>query len=124
MIPTADNASFLINGLENLTGTPALSSLRGRGQVSRPFLVIEELRLRAEQNFRSKENALLQRLETLESQIGAIEIKGEQDSDSLISEDDTRTIQNYRSEILSTRKELREVQRSLKSDIEKENAGM
>ena len=118
MIPTADNASFLINGLENLTGTPALSSLRGRGQVSRPFLVIEELRLRAEQNFRSKENALLQRLETLESQIGAIEIKGEQDSDSLISEDDTRTIQNYRSEILSTRKELREVQRSLRSDIE------
>ena len=118
MIPTADNASFLINGLENLTGTPALSSLRGRGQVSRPFLVIEELRLRAEQNFRSKENALLQRLETLESQIGAIEIKGEKDSDSLISEDDTRTIQNYRSEILSTRKELREVQRSLRSDIE------
>ena len=118
MIPTADNASFLINGLENLTGTPALSSLRGRGQLSRPFLVIEELRLRAEQNFRSKENALLQRLETLESQIGAIEIKGEKDSDSLISEDDTRTIQNYRSEILSTRKELREVQRSLRSDIE------
>ena len=118
MIPTADNANFLINGLENMTGTPALSSLRGRGQVSRPFLVIEELRLRAEQNFRSKENALLQRLETLESQVGAIEIKGDEGSESLISEDDARAVQNYRSEILSTRKELREVQRSLRSDID------
>ena len=118
MIPTADNANFLINGLENMTGTPALSSLRGRGQVSRPFLVIEELRLRAEQNFRSKENALLQRLETLESQVGAIEIKGDEGSEALISEDDARAVQNYRSEILSTRKELREVQRSLRSDID------
>ncbi|MEE2704655.1 MAG: Gldg family protein [Pseudomonadota bacterium] len=118
MIPTADNANFLINGLENMTGTPALSSLRGRGQVSRPFLVIEELRLRAEQNFRSKENALLQSLETLESQVGAIEIKGDEGSESLISEDDARAVQNYRSEILSTRKELREVQRSLRSDID------
>ena len=79
---------------------------------------IEELRLRAEQNFRSKENALLQRLETLESQVGAIEIKGDEGSESLISEDDARAVQNYRSEILSTRKELREVQRSLRSDID------
>ncbi|MFL2771437.1 MAG: Gldg family protein [Rhodospirillaceae bacterium] len=118
VVPTADNAAFLINSLENLTGTPALSSLRGRGQVSRPFTVVEDLRLAAEQNFREKETELLTRLEALQNDINAIEVQPADAGDRLISDEDQRAITNYRGEILSTRKELREVQRALREDID------
>ena len=118
VVPTADNAAFLINALENLTGTPALSSLRGRGQVSRPFTVVEELRRDAEQQFRSKETELLGRLESLQGEISAIQVNQNGQGESLINEDDQRAITNYRAEILSTRKELREVQRGLREDID------
>ena len=118
LVPTSDNAAFLINGLENLTGTPALSSLRGRGQVNRPFTVVEELRLEAEQNFRATETALLDRLEGLQNEINAIEVQQDGQGEALISDEDQRAIANYRAEILSTRKELREVQRALREDID------
>lgn len=118
MVPTSDNAAFLINGLENLTGTPALSSLRGRGQVSRPFTVVEDMRLEAEQKFRSKETELLGRLETLQSEINAIQVNQDGQGQTVITDDDQNAITNYRSEILSTRKELREVQRGLRQEID------
>ena len=118
LVPTADNAAFLINGLENLAGTPALSSLRGRGQVNRPFTVVEELRLQAEQNFRAKETELLDRLEGLQNEINVIEVQQDGQGEALISDEDQRAIANYRAEILSTRRELREVQRALREDID------
>ncbi len=118
LVPTSDNAAFLINGLENLTGTPALSSLRGRGQVDRPFTVVEELRLTAEQNFRAKETELLDRLEALQGEIEAIEVQQDGQGEALISDEDQRAIANFRAEILSTRRELREVQRALREDID------
>lgn len=118
VVPTADNAAFLINALENLTGTPALSALRGRGQVSRPFTVVEDLRRDAEQQFRAKETELLGRLETLQGEISAIQVNQAGQGEGLIGEDDQRAITNYRSDLLSTRKELREVQRSLRENID------
>ncbi|MDE0800910.1 MAG: Gldg family protein [Rhodospirillaceae bacterium] len=118
VVPTADNAAFLINALENLTGTPALSALRGRGQVSRPFTVVEDLRRDAEQQFRAKETELLGRLETLQGDISAIQVNQVGEGEGLIGEDDQRAITNYRSKLLSTRKELREVQRSLRENID------
>jgi ABC-type uncharacterized transport system involved in gliding motility auxiliary subunit len=119
VVPTSDNAAFLINALDNLTGSPALSSLRGRGQVSRPFIVVEDLRREAEQQFRAKETELLGRLETLQSEINAIQVSQNGQGESVINEDDQRAISNYRTELLSTRKELREVQRGLREDIDR-----
>lgn len=120
LVPTADNPSFLINALENLTGSPALSSLRGRGAQSRPFVLIDNIRQEAEMTFRAKEQDLMARLEQLQTQIDSIQIKqqGTGDADVLLSDEDTKAIENYRSEILATRGELRDVQRALRQDIE------
>jgi len=40
----ADNGSFVVNLVENLSGSSALIEVRSRGQFSRPFVVVEELR--------------------------------------------------------------------------------
>jgi ABC-type uncharacterized transport system involved in gliding motility auxiliary subunit len=120
LVPTADNPSFVINALENLTGSPALSSLRGRGAQSRPFTLIEDIRRDAELQFRAKEQELLGRLDELQRKVGDIQLKqqGQGEETALLSEEDAKAIENYRAEILSTRAELREVQRALRRDIE------
>jgi ABC-type uncharacterized transport system involved in gliding motility auxiliary subunit len=120
LVPNADNPNFVINSLENLTGSPALSSLRGRGAQSRPFELVDEIRQQAELSFRAKEQELLTRLDDLQKKIGDIQLKqqGSGSTEALLSDEDTKTMENYRGEIISTRGELREVQRALRQDIE------
>ena len=120
LVPNADNPNFVINSLENLTGSPALSSLRGRGAQSRPFELVDEIRQQAELSFRAKEQELLTRLDDLQKKIGDIQLKqqGSGSTEALLSDEDTKTMANYRGEIISTRGELREVQRALRQDIE------
>ncbi|MDX2144171.1 MAG: Gldg family protein [Rhodospirillaceae bacterium] len=120
LVPTADNPSFIVNALENLTGSPALSSLRGRGAQSRPFALIEEIRQQSELQYRNKEQELLARLDDLQKKVNDIQLRqqGTEADQTLLSPEDTKAIENYRGEILSTRGELREVQRALRRDIE------
>ena len=118
-VPTADNGGFVVNALENLSGSPALSSLRGRGSQSRPFLLIEAIRRDAEQEFRAKEQALQTRLEELQKQAAAIELRGGENDQVQLSDADRLKIENFRAEILSTRRQLREVQRALRQDIDR-----
>ena len=62
---------------------------------------------------------MLDRLEGLQNEINAIEVQQDGQGEALISDEDQRAIANYRAEILSTRKELREVQRALREDIDR-----
>ena len=47
-IPNASNAAFVVNALDNLSGSDALIALRGRGADDRPFKLVNELRRNAE----------------------------------------------------------------------------
>ena len=47
-IPNASNAAFVVNALDNLSGSDALIALRGRGAEDRPFKLVNELRRDAE----------------------------------------------------------------------------
>jgi len=119
LVPTADNGAFLINALENLTGSPGLSSLRARGQTVRPFVLVENIRRDAEFEYRSTEELLLGRLEELQKQVADIQLVEEGAENSLLREEDKIAIEGYRAEILATRQELRAVQRALQQDIDR-----
>ena len=115
--PWADNGTFVVNALDNLSGTDALISVRSRGRFARPFVVVEELQRQAENHFREKEEALQQRLAATEAQLaelqgpnadGAIELTAEQQA----------ALQRYMQEKLRIRKELREVRYQLNADID------
>lgn len=119
VVPTADNANFVINALENLTGSPALSSLRGRGVQSRPFELLENIRRDAETQYRATEQSLTGRLEELQKRVSAMEVRQDGQGQAILSDEDQRTIESYRGDILATRRELREVQRALREDIDR-----
>ncbi len=119
VVPIADNANFVINALENLTGSPALSALRGRGVQSRPFELLESIRREAETQYRATEQSLTGRLEELQKRVSAMQVRDDGTGQAILSEEDQRTIESYRGDILATRRELREVQRALREDIER-----
>src|SRR6185369_1357931 len=43
-IPNASNAAFVVNALDNLSGSDALIALRGRGADDRPFKLVNDIR--------------------------------------------------------------------------------
>ena len=119
MVPNADNGSFVINALENLTGSPALSSLRGRGVQTRPFTLVDNIRRDAEMQYRAKEQGLTSHLEELEKKVKDMQVKRDGSGAAVLSEQDKKTVESYRGEILATRQELREVQRALRQSIDR-----
>jgi ABC-type uncharacterized transport system involved in gliding motility auxiliary subunit len=120
LVPTASNADLVINALENLTGSNDLINVRSRGELSRPFTRINEIRQRAELNYRRKEQQLLDRLAQTERALLELEQgkRGEQ-SQLVLSEEQQREIEEFRREKVRIRRELREVQHQLRKDIEK-----
>ena len=115
--PWADNGTFVINALDNLSGTDALISVRSRGRFARPFTVVEDLQRQAENRFREKEEVLQQRLAETEAQLAELQGPDAEGVVQLTAEQQT-ALQNFMQEKLLIRKELREVRYQLNADIE------
>ena len=118
LIPQAHNDAFVLNALDNLSGGEALASLRGRGIDNRPFTRVEEIRRQAEQQFRQKEHALIEKLKTAETNLSRIQQKGGQGGRIILSEADKKSMEEFRQEMIGVRRELRGVQRELRKDID------
>jgi ABC-type uncharacterized transport system involved in gliding motility auxiliary subunit len=117
-IPNASNAAFVVNALDNLSGSESLIALRGRGAEDRPFKLVNELRRDAERRYREKEQALTAKLKDVQDQLAKLEKAGEGGS-VILSESDRQAIEKFRADMLATRRELREVKRALRQDIDR-----
>jgi ABC-type uncharacterized transport system involved in gliding motility auxiliary subunit len=116
-IPSASNAAFVVNALDNLSGSESLIALRGRGTDNRPFQLVDELRRDAERRYREKEQTLTAKLKEVQDQLAKLENAGEGNS-VIVSESDRQAIERFRADMLSVRRELREVKRALREDID------
>src|SRR5215470_11138183 len=117
-IPNASNAALVVNALDNLSGSDSLISLRARGVEERPFKLVNELRRDAEQRYREKEQLLTNKLKDVQGQLAKLEGTGEGGA-TLLTESEKQTIDKFRSDMLAIRRELREVKRALREDIDR-----
>src|SRR5262245_6021142 len=117
-IPNASNAALVVNALDNLSGSDSLISLRARGVEERPFKLVNELRRDAEQRYREKEQLLTNKLKDVQGQLAKLESAGEGGA-ALLTESEKQTVEKFRSDMLSIRRELREVKRALREDIDR-----
>ena len=115
-IPISANGSFVINALDNLTGSGDLIGIRSRGRFLRPFILVNELRQDAELRFREKERELLQRLEETEARLS--ELRTGEGDEIVLTEDQRNAIVEFTKERFRIRRELRDVRHSLRKDIE------
>ena len=116
--PTADNGSFLINAIENLTGNADLISLRSRGSFSRPFTRKRELARQADERFRAKEQELEARLQETEREINELQQQKDAGSVMILSPEQQDALERFEEDRLQVRKELRKVRHDLRKDIE------
>lgn len=122
VVPSANNGDFVINALDNLAGSNALISLRSRGVTSRPFHTVEAIQKAAELRYRSKEQALLDKLKEVETKLKDLQTKdkpGGKGKAAILSAEQKSAIDKFRQQAITTRQELRGVQLALRQDIDR-----
>jgi len=117
-IPLADNGDFVVNALDNLSGSNDLISIRSHGLFARPFEKVEDLRRDAEQRFRAREQVLEQKLRDTEQKLSELQSKKEGSSKLILSPEQQEEIDKFQQERLAIRKQLRDVQHDLQKDID------
>ncbi|MEE9118927.1 MAG: ABC transporter, partial [Calditrichia bacterium] len=115
----ADNGNFVINALENLSGSNDLINLRSRGKFTRPFERVEAIRRDAELKFREREQQLQEKLKEAEQKIRQLQQEQGNDSSMILTPEQSEEIEKFQQIRLDTRKELRAVQHELKKNIER-----
>src|SRR5690606_4485089 len=77
----ADNGDFILASVDNLTGSSDLISVRARGQFSRPFTRVQEIRKEAADRYLAKEQELQAKLQ--EAQANLEKLRREQPNTSV-----------------------------------------
>jgi ABC-type uncharacterized transport system involved in gliding motility auxiliary subunit len=115
----ANNADLVVNALDNLAGSGDLIGIRGRATFTRPFDRVEELRRKADADFRATEQSLQDRLNETERKLTELQSQRKEGENLMILTDEQRAeIERFQDQKLEIRKELRQVRRNLLSDIE------
>jgi ABC-type uncharacterized transport system involved in gliding motility auxiliary subunit len=121
-VPFANNADFVVNSLDNLGGSDALIGLRGRMESTRPFHLVQEIRQAAERKYRDKEKGLQAKLEDVRSKLENLQRRRGTEGDVVLSPEDKAAIDDFRNRMVVVRRDLRDVQRELRRDIDQLDA--
>jgi ABC-type uncharacterized transport system involved in gliding motility auxiliary subunit len=118
-MPRADNDSFVINALDNLSGSNDLINLRSRGRSARPFVMVADLRAAADLEYRLKERILQEKLSETGHKLKQLQQNvTDASGQPVMSPEQLETINKFRAEHIQIRRDLRNVQRALSQDIE------
>jgi ABC-type uncharacterized transport system involved in gliding motility auxiliary subunit len=113
----ANNGDFVINAIEQMSGGAALSDLRGRGVSWRPFELIQRMEAEADSRFRAKEQELTTQLKDTEQKLSQLP-KAAEGSNDVLTPEQTKTIEGFRTQLLAIRSQLRDVQFALRRDVD------
>jgi ABC-type uncharacterized transport system involved in gliding motility auxiliary subunit len=118
----ANNGDFVANILDNLSGSGALISVRGRASFSRPFERIEALKRQADDRLRAKALELQSELQQTEAKLTELQIKRNDQASLVLSPEQEAELKRFTAEKTRIRRELRETQRGLDVDINRLNS--
>ena len=104
--------------LINYKGNTDLISLRSRKKVDHPFTVVERLRKQAEARFLEEEEKLKSNLAATEQKILSLQQNQQDNNQLVLDKQQAAAINDYKLQMVKTRKQLRKVQHSLNTDID------
>jgi ABC-type uncharacterized transport system involved in gliding motility auxiliary subunit len=114
----ADNGDFVINTLDNLSGSTDLMSVRARKGEARPFERVETMRRSAQDKYRLEQEELEKKLRTTEQELQKLQASKGADKQFVLSPEQQKKLDEFRAEYLNTNKQLRAVRLNLNKDIE------
>jgi ABC-type uncharacterized transport system involved in gliding motility auxiliary subunit len=115
----ANNGDLFVNAVDNLTGSSALISVRGRAVSARPFTRVEELRRSADASFRAKEQELNDELAETERKLNELQRAKGDDAAMILSPEQRAELERFQDRKVEIRRELRQVRRQLDADIDR-----
>ncbi len=115
--PLNDNLDFAMNLVEELAGSEALIGLRSRGRVDRPFHRVLRLAAKAQERGQQEELRLQSRLQELQIRLNELQAARQEDQQFILSPEQQREIEGFNRERFETQRQLREVRKNLRRDI-------
>lgn len=110
----ANNGDFVSNLVDNLSGSSALLSIRGRAGSQRPFTRVEGLRAEADQKYLTKKRELERELFQTQRRVAELQPgKG-----GTASAEQKHELEKFLQRKLAISKELRDVQHQLNAEID------
>jgi ABC-type uncharacterized transport system involved in gliding motility auxiliary subunit len=113
----ANNGDFVTNLADNLSGSSALLSIRGRSASQRPFTRVRALQAAADQKFLLKKQELERELAETRQRLDELQpAKGGRSGTATAQQ--KREIEQFQQRRLAINKELRDVQHQLNAEID------
>ncbi|HXR88527.1 MAG TPA: Gldg family protein [Stellaceae bacterium] len=116
VIPVANNGDFVANALDSLAGGDDLIALRSRGTSARPFTLVADIQRSADARYQATEKDLQTKLKDTQDKIKQLQEQGGRPG-AAIDKEQEQAIDNFRTDMLSIRQQLRQVQLALRQDI-------
>jgi ABC-type uncharacterized transport system involved in gliding motility auxiliary subunit len=120
--PFADNGAFVLDAIENLTGSSDLISLRTRATNDRPFTVVRALEADAQQRYQAEAQALQAHLTEVQQRLHDLQqgasANGKPVDTAALTPEQQAAIADFERQLAETRSQLRDVQHNLRKDID------
>ena len=115
--PFADNGAFILNAVENLTGSDDLISLRTRASSDRPFIVVQALQQKAQLKYRETQDELQTSLTGAEATLASLQ-QGAGGNSVALNQKEKDQIEDLAPRHGADAAQLRDVQRNLRADVD------
>jgi ABC-type uncharacterized transport system involved in gliding motility auxiliary subunit len=115
----ASNGDFVVNALDNLTGSNDLIGIRGRATYSRPFLRVQELEREADERWRGTIQELEDQLAQTESKLAELQANRDDDNLAILTDEQSAELERFQQQRIQVRRDLRDVQLTLNQDKER-----
>lgn len=114
-----DNFSFMLSLIEQSAGSEALIGLRSRGVQDRSFNRVLALEEQAQARWQAEELKLMDRLQETQRRLGELQTARDDQQQVVLTPEQAAEIEKFRQIRFETQRELKNVRRNLREDIEK-----
>lgn len=116
--PLNDNLTFLLNLVEFAAGESALTGIRSRGRLHRPFTRVQRLFETAQDRYRQEEAALSGKVAQLENAMKSAMRSAGKFSPETLPRSMRTEIERFRRDLVDARQRLRDVRRLIRTEVE------
>lgn len=113
-----DNLAFVLNLVEQLSGSDALISLRSRGSYERPFDRVIALEEKAQSRWQQEELKLQEKVDAAQQRMNELQSSKDATQKFVLSAEQQREVEQFRKDMFETRKQLKNVRKNLRGEIE------
>jgi len=117
-VPNANNGDFVTDAIDVLAGGADLIGLRSRGTAVRPFTLVQNIQRAADERYQASEKELEDKLKDTEQKLKDLRDKGTHQAGA-VDAAQNEAIENFRAQLLATRRQLRQVQLAERENIDR-----